>query len=308
MQDLFHPLGLFVFHVQDDLAFTIIDDALAVLAVIKGEKVIQILCGKDGGAAVATDDLCNFQDKFCGQAVAGCPDELPDFIHKDSLFLRPVFLGDIPHIVQGNKHAHRQQIPGQFGDIQDRILIGQVHVGLLVKRGSRAVDQTVQDMGHAFRVIAFHQDVIDILQNRHRLIPVRMNRIDQGLVFVGDPFLCIGLDQRFIKKLPLLMGHIRDEQAEEDMQLLDLPGQRRVVHGRAVQQLIDRVICFPDLHDVDAVAAGGGDLDELPADILAGTVELMAFQRGDDKYFDILAPHPGGKKLHGERLACARAA
>ena len=125
---------------------------------------------------------------------------------------------------------------------------------------------------------------------------------------MGDPFPGIGLNERLIQKLPLLVGHIRDEQAEEDMQLLDLPGQGGVVHGRAVQQLIDGVIGFPDLHDVDAVAAGGGDLDELPADILAGPVELMSFQRGDDEYFDILAPHPGGKKLHGKGLACTGAA
>ena len=163
-------------------------------------------------------------------------------------------------------------------------------------------------MGHAFRVIAFHQDIVDILQDRHGFIPVRMSRIDQGLVFVGDPLFGIGLDQRLIEKLPLLMGHVRDEQAEEDMQLLDLPGQCRVVHGRTVQQLIDGVIRFPDLHDVDAVPAGGGNLDELPADILAGPVELMPFQRRYDEDFDVLAPHPGGKKLHGKGFPCTGAA
>ena len=92
------------------------------------------------------------------------------------------------------------------------------------------------------------------------------------------------------------------------MQLLDLPGERRVVHGRTVQQLIDGVIRSPDLHDVDAVAAGRGNLDKLPADILAGPVELMSFQRSDNKYFDIFAPHPGGKKLHGEGFPCTGAA
>ena len=34
----------------------------------------------------------------------------------------------------------------------------------------------------------------------------------------------------------------------------------------------------------------------------------MPFQRSDNKYFDIFAPHPGGKKLHGEGFPCTGAA
>ena len=43
-----------------------------------------------------------------------------------------------------------------------------------------------------------------------------------------DTELVIGLDQRLIQHLLFLVGHIGDQQAEEDHQLLNLPGKHGV--------------------------------------------------------------------------------
>ena len=40
MQDLFHPLRLFVFQVQDKFSLAVVYDSLSVLAVIQGKKVV----------------------------------------------------------------------------------------------------------------------------------------------------------------------------------------------------------------------------------------------------------------------------
>ena len=46
---------------------------------------------------------------------------------------------------------------------------------------------------------------------------------------MGDAFLCIGPDQRFVKSCFFLVVHVRDQQAEEDGELLDLSGQYGVL-------------------------------------------------------------------------------
>ena len=40
MQDLFHPLRLFVFQVQDKFSLAVVYDSLSVLAVVQGKKVV----------------------------------------------------------------------------------------------------------------------------------------------------------------------------------------------------------------------------------------------------------------------------
>ena len=92
---------------------------------------------------------------------------------------------------------------------------------------------------------------------------------------MGDAQLGIGADQGVVQKLPLLMGHIGDQQGEKDMEPLYLRRQQGLLHARAVQQLVYRLVHLADLHDIDAVFGGGRDLDELPADVGTGPVELM---------------------------------
>ena len=78
--------------------------------------------------------------------------------------------------------------------IQYRIFIGQVHIGLLVKGRSRTVNQAVQDMSQTFGILAFQQDIVDILQNGHLFVLLRMLRICQGFIFMCNSFSGIGFD------------------------------------------------------------------------------------------------------------------
>lgn len=75
------------------------------------------------------------------------------------------------------------------------------------------------------------------------------------------------------------MRHIGDQQAEEYVKLLDFGGQFGELDSRPVQKLTDRPIHLADLHHIDAVRAGRGNLDKLPAYIGTGTVEFVPFQR-----------------------------
>lgn len=101
------------------------------------------------------------------------------------------------------------------------------------------------------------------------------------------------------------MVHVGDQQAEKDVQPLDLGSQHGVLHGAAVELFIDRAVCLPDLHDVDAVGGCGRDLDERPADVGAGPMKFVPFERRDDKHLDTLTPHPQRHELHGKGLAAA---
>ena len=78
-----------------------------------------------------------------------------------------------------------------------------------------------------------------------------------------------------------------------------------MLHGAAVELLIDRAVCLPDLHDVDAVGGCGRDLDERTADVGAGPMKFVPFERRDDKHLDTLTPHPQRHELHGKSLAAA---
>ena len=65
---------------------------------------------------------------------------------------------------------------------------------------------------------------------------------------------------------------------------------------------------MPDLHYVDAVGGTRCDLDELAADLIAGSAELVSLYGGQDIALNTAHPHPKRQQLHGEGLACARCA
>ena len=73
----------------------------------------------------------------------------------------------------------------------------------------------------------------------------------------------------------------------------------------AVELLIDRAIRLPDLHDVDAVGGCGRDLDERTADVGAGPMKFVPFERRDDEHLNPFSPHPQRHELHGKGLAAA---
>ena len=52
---------------------------------------------------------------------------------KIAFSLGAVFLCLVPYEVEGQEHTNCEQITRQFGDIQHRIGIGQIHVGLLIE-------------------------------------------------------------------------------------------------------------------------------------------------------------------------------
>lgn len=89
------------------------------------------------------------------------------------------------------------------------------------------------------------------------------------------------------------------------MKPLNFGGQHGVLHRAAVELFIDRAVCLPDLHDVDAVGGCGRDLDERTADVGAGPMKFVPFERRDDKHLDTLTPHPQRHELHGKSLAAA---
>ena len=124
------------------------------------------------------------------------------------------------------------------------------------------------------------------------------------VVVVGDAEVPVGLDQGLVQHLLLLVGHVGDEQAEKRHELLDFPGQQGI--HLPVADLIDELHLrgghMADLHDVDAVRRAGCDLDELPADVVAGPAELVALDGRHNKALDAAHPHPQGQQLHGKGL------
>ena len=73
---------------------------------------------------------------------------------------------------------------------------------------------------------------------------------------MGDAEVGVGFYQRLVQQLLLFIGHIRNQEGEEDHQLLNLFRQHGV--DVAIIQLVDqfhlRCEGGPDLHDVDAGA------------------------------------------------------
>ena len=68
-----------------------------------------------------------------------------------------------------------------------------------------------------------------------------------------NALLGIGADHGFIEKLPFLMVHVGDQQAEKNMKPLNFGGQHGMFDRTAVKLLVDRAVCLSDLHDVNAV-------------------------------------------------------
>ena len=122
---------------------------------------------------------------------------------------------------------------------------------------------------------------------------------------MGDAELGVGLNQRFVQHLLLLIVHVGDQQGKEDHQLLYLTGQHGV--DVAVIQLVDqfhfRGDGGADLHDIDAGGGAGSQLDVGAAHFMAGPLKLVALQRRQNKALDTPHPHPKGHDLHGVGLA-----
>ena len=70
---------------------------------------------------------------------------------------------------------------------------------------------------------------------------------------MGDPFPGIGPDQCLVQELLFLMAHVRDQKAEENVQLLDLTGQDGILVDYAVDDCVRGLIHTPDCHDIDAL-------------------------------------------------------
>ena len=114
MEKGLNTAGFFLFEIEDDFGFGIVDDAFAILSIFKGEKVVDVLGGTDCAAAVSSDDFENLQNELSGQTVAVCSDQLPALVYEDGLFLCAVFFGLVPYKVKGYKHTDSQQITCQL--------------------------------------------------------------------------------------------------------------------------------------------------------------------------------------------------
>ena len=68
MQTALNALSFFLLQIQQDLRFTVVDDALAVFTVVQRKKVIEVLCGADK-RAIAADRLGKSRTD---SAAAGC--------------------------------------------------------------------------------------------------------------------------------------------------------------------------------------------------------------------------------------------
>ncbi len=121
------------------------------------------------------------------------------------------------------------------------------------------------------------------------------------------PKVRIGLYQRLVQHLLLLVGHIRDQQAKKDHKLLDLAGQHGV--GVIVVDFIDQLHlrgrCLSDRHDVYAILRACADADEGSADGVAGPAELMTLYGCEYKALYAAHPHPQRQELHQVRFARA---
>ena len=129
--------------------------------------------------------------------------------------------------------------------------------------------------------------------------------VAERFIVVRNALFGVGADHGFVEKLPFLVVHVGDQQAEKDVQPLDLGGQHGVLHGAAVELFIDRAVCLSDLHDVDAVGGCGRDLDERTADVGAGPMKFVPFERRNDEHLNPFATHPKRHELHGKGLAAA---
>ena len=125
MEDRLDAPCLFLLQIEQDFGFGVVDDALAVFAVLQSKEIVDVLGGADGAAAVTADDLKNLQDKFRGQAIAVGADELPALVDEYGLFLRPVLLGFVPDESSATNIPTVSRSPGQLGYIKDVYLLSR---------------------------------------------------------------------------------------------------------------------------------------------------------------------------------------
>ena len=89
------------------------------------------------------------------------------------------------------------------------------------------------------------------------------------------------------------------------MQPLNFGCQQRFFRAGSIQQIVHRLICFADLHDIDAVLGCWGYGNELTADVGTGPVKLMPFERRDDKDLNSLAAHTQSHQLKCKGFSCS---
>ena len=87
------------------------------------------------------------------------------------------------------------------------------------------------------------------------------------------------------------MVHIRNQQAEENVELLNLSCQNGVLIDHTIYDGVGCLIHPAYGHDVDALLGCGTDTDELAAYILAGAQKLMSFQRSNNEHLSAFSPH-----------------
>ena len=162
------------------------------------ERRSRILMSHNPSIAKFKDDFENLQNKFRSQPVGRCSDQLPCFINEDGFFHGTIFFGLIPDKIQCYKHTDGQQITGQFRDIQNGVFIVQIHIGLLVEGGGRAIYQSVHNVGKTSGIRIFLQDVVHISQNWHLSIVSEIFRVIQAAIVVSNSFFPVGLNQSLI--------------------------------------------------------------------------------------------------------------
>ena len=168
--------------------------------------------------------------------------------------------------------------------------------------------KAVDDVGKAFGIAFLLQNVVEVSQHRHLAVNVEVIRITERGIVVGNAFPRIGADQGVIQQLLFLIGHIRDQQCEEDVKPLDLGCQFRAFDAGAIQHGFYGFVHLADLQHIDTALGGGGDTDELAARVDAGTVELMTLQGCQHENLYALAPHTECHQQDQEGLARAAGA
>lgn len=141
LQGFLDRAGLVRLQVQDDFVLGVVDDGPAVLAVLQAKEVGQVLGGCDSSPTKAPDDLEDFQTELRSQTGGAGADQLPNLVDEDGFPLGAVRLDLVPHIIQGDEHAHGEQLAFQLAQVQHDILVAQVHVGLPVEGLSRPSDK-----------------------------------------------------------------------------------------------------------------------------------------------------------------------
>ena len=301
LQRLLDISRLIRLEVEDYLVLGVVNYGSAILAVVEREEVREVLRGRYGRAAVAAYDLEYLEAELGCHAVGACAYELPYLVDEDGLALGAVGLYLIPDVVQRYEHTDGQQLALQLGEVEHYVLVAQVHVRRAVEGLRRAGHEAADDGGEPCRHGVGFQVLVQVAEYGHGLHTRRvgcMVCVDRGVVVV-DAEVRVGLYERLVEHLLLLVGHIRYEQAEEGHELLYLAREERVRLRviYAVEQLHLRRERVAYLHDVDAVRRTGRYADELTADTVARAPELVTLDGRYDEALYAAHPHAQGKKL-----------